>query len=72
LKEQLDLYYDLFYKFSNEKIIKISDIDKKRYFDVKNVYKKAKSDEEKEIFHHLRVITRYINALSELRIEMEF
>lgn len=72
VKEQLDLFYDLFYKFDKDKVIRISDIDKKRYFDVLNVYKRAKGDDEKEIFHHLRIITRYINSLLELRIEMEF
>lgn len=72
VKAQLDLFYDLFYKFDKDKVIKISDIDKKRYFDVRNVYRRAKNDDEKEIFHHLRIITRYINALTELRIEMEF
>jgi hypothetical protein len=36
-----------------------------------SVYKKAK-EEEKEILHHLRMIGRYVNALLELRIEMEF
>lgn len=72
VKEQLDLYYDLFYKFDREKINRISEIDAKRYFDVLNVYKRTKMDGEKEIFHHLRIITRYINSLLELRIEMEF
>ena len=50
----------------------MSELDKSRYFSVEEVYKKVKKDEEKEIFHHLRIITRYINALTELRIEMEF
>lgn len=72
VKEQLDLFYSLYYKFEQEKINKISDIDKKRYFNVSTLHKKIKESEEKEIFHHLRVITRYINALTELRIEMEF
>jgi hypothetical protein len=35
------------------------------------IYKKA-SEDEKEIFHHLRMIGRYINSLMELRIEMEY
>lgn len=72
IKEQLDIYYSLFYKFDKEKVIKISGIDSERYFNVKKVYKKTKSEEEKEIFHHLRAIAKYINALLEIRIEMEF
>lgn len=71
LKEQLDLFYELYYKFNREKIIRMSEIDKERYFGVKEKYKEIKTEEEKEIFHHLRVIARYINALVELRIEME-
>jgi len=43
-----------------------------RYFTVTDTRKKTKDDDVKEIFHHLRVIARYINALTELRIEMEF
>jgi len=72
IKEQLDLFFILFYKFDKEKIIRISEIDKERYFNVKEKYKETETSEEKEIFHHLRIITRYINALTELRIEMEF
>lgn len=72
IKKQLDLFYELFYKFDKEKVLEISKIDRERYFEVKEVYKKKISEQEKEIFHHLRVIARYINALLELRIEMEF
>ena len=72
IKQQFDLFYEIFYKFDDNKIIKMSELDKSRYFNVENVYKKVKKDEEKEIFHHIRIITRYINALTELRIEMEF
>lgn len=70
-KEQIDLYYELFYKFDKEKLAKISEIDKETYMHVPGLYRKA-SEEEKEIFHHLRIISRYLNALVELRIEMEF
>ena len=72
IKQQFDLFYEIFYKFNKEKVIQMSELDKGRYFNVEEVYKKVKKDEEKEIFHHLRIITRYINALTELRIEMEF
>lgn len=72
IKQQIDLLYDLFYKFDLKKINDISKIDKQRYFDFGKMYKKTKTEEEKEIFHHFRVIAKYINALVELRIEMEY
>jgi phosphate uptake regulator len=72
VKEQIDLYYDLFYKFDIEKITKISSIDKKSYDNFSTIFNKEKSRESDLIFHHLRMIGRYINALIELRIEMEF
>ncbi len=71
VKEQFDVYYDLFYKFDKNKIKKLSEIDSKLYFKVPEMYKKA-TEHEKEIYHHLRIIERYINALLELRIEMEY
>ncbi len=71
IKEQIDNYYDLYYKFDKEKIKKISELDKKTYMDFPRLYKRA-NEEEKEIFHHLRMIGRYINSLLELRIEMEY
>ncbi len=71
IKEQIDSFYDLFYKFDKEKIKKVSEIDSRTYMVFPEIYKKS-SEEEKEIFHHLRMISRYINSLLELRIEMEF
>ena len=71
VKEQIDNYYDLYYKFDKEKIKFISQVDQKTYIDVPKLYKKA-NEEEKEVFHHLRMIGRYINSLLELRIEMEY
>jgi phosphate uptake regulator len=72
IKEQLELYFKLFYKFDREKIIRISEIDSSRYFGVKDKFKETETNEEREIFHHLRIIARYINTLTELRIEMEY
>jgi len=71
VKEQIDTYYNLFYNFSEEKIKRISKLDKEIYLHVPDMYKKANED-EKEVFHHLRIIGRYLNSLMELRIEMEF
>jgi phosphate uptake regulator len=72
LKEQFDLYYDIFYRFEKEKLLQMSELDQKRYFGVNDVSKKIKEDDAKEIFHHFRVIARCLNSLVELRIEMEF
>lgn len=71
VKDQFDNLYLLFYKFNKETVKKIAEIDKEIYFSVPEIYKKA-NEHEKEIFHHLRIISRFINALMELRIEMEY
>ena len=70
-KQEVDAFYDIFYKYDKEKIKLISEIDKELYFNIGKIYKKA-TEEEKEIIHHLRMINRYINSLTELRIEMEY
>ncbi len=69
--DTFNIYYDLFYKFDPEKVNKISNIDKEIFLEAAELYQKANED-EKEIFHHLRMIGKYLNALTELRIEMEF
>lgn len=71
IKEMLDEFYNLFYKFDEKKINRISEIDQKIHFNIADFYKKASQDEA-EVFHHLRIIPRYVNALVELRIEMEY
>lgn len=72
-RTQIDKYYELFYKFNLENVKKISDYDKKMHKaeTMPKMYKIATED-EKEVFTHLRRISRYIAALVELRIEMEF
>lgn len=72
VKEQLNLFYEVFYKFNQSTINKMSELDKNRYFNVDNVSRKVKKEEEIELFHHIRIITRYLNTLTELRIEMEY
>ena len=71
VKESLDLYENIFYEFSKEKIKKISRLDQEMYVLAPELYRKS-GEEEKEVLHHLRVVRRYLNALLELRIEMEF
>ncbi|MFZ1971136.1 MAG: AbrB/MazE/SpoVT family DNA-binding domain-containing protein [Candidatus Nanoarchaeia archaeon] len=74
--EQLDRFYEFYSKFSREKLKELSESDTELYFFLPKLYKKSsktslKSD-ELEIFHHLRKIVEYVNALTELRVEMEF
>lgn len=71
IKEQIENYYTLFYKFDPKTVKSISELDQKIYLEVPTMYKKTNED-EKEIFHHLRMISKYINSLTELRIEMEY
>lgn len=71
VKKLIDAYYDLFYKFDNEKVKMLSKLDSTAYQLYPSFYKKA-TEEEKEVFHHLRMISKYVNALLELRIAMEF
>ncbi|MDP1728793.1 MAG: hypothetical protein Q8L27_01160, partial [archaeon] len=71
IKKQLEIYYDLFYKFDNAKVAALSEVDHELYLGASSLYKKA-DEEEKELFHHLRMIAKNINALVEIRVEMEF
>lgn len=71
VSEQIDSYYDLFYKYDKEKVNLISKLDQETYFGTPDYFKKFGED-EKELFYHLRMVGRYINALTELRIEMEY
>lgn len=75
--EHFNNFYDLFYKFDSSKVVAMSKRDMDIYFYLPKLYQKKNnksklSDSELEIFNHLRRITRYTNALIELRIEMEF
>jgi phosphate uptake regulator len=70
VKKEVDLYYDLFYKFDEKKVMLMSNFDQETYFSTVN--NKIKKPEAKELFHHIRIINRYLNSLLELRIEMEY
>ncbi len=75
--EQINSYYNIFYNFTKSKALDISKRDMEIYFYYPKIYKKKPGkkselhDDELEILNHFRRITRYINALTELRIEME-
>ncbi len=76
--EQFNQYYEVFYKFEKQKIVDMSKNDINIYFYLPGLYKKKPgkrselTDDELEVFNHFRRIGKYINALTELRIEMEF
>lgn len=76
--EQFNMYHNLFYKFDKSKVVEISNKDFEIHSYLPEFYKKSHkkkpslSDDELEIFTHFRRISKYINSLLELRIEMEF
>ena len=62
------LFSSLFYNFKKEKMIQLYEDTEK----LKVKIKKSKfSDEEKEIVHHLKKISRFITDLLQLRIDLE-
>jgi len=72
----LNEFYEFYYDYSNNKLVKLSDRDIEIHSYLPKFYKKKSgktqlSDEELEIFNHLRIITKFINALVELRVEIE-
>lgn len=78
IQRQSNEFYKLYYEFSQDKVEEISKIDIETHFFLPKFYKKQNgkqsklSDDELEIFNHFRRISKYINAATELRIEMEF
>lgn len=71
IKKEIALYQELFYHFDKDKVMEIADLDRSIYFQFHKLYQKS-NEGEKEVFNHLRRISRYINSLMELRIEMEY
>jgi len=76
ITKQVDELYHLYYDFNRERLSVISNA----YLDVR-IYKASKAKmhgeykwtkEEAEVINHLSRIGRYVKALTELRIEMEF
>lgn len=78
IMDLFEMYYDLFYKFDREKVINFFNQDNKLYFQFPKMYKRTKNGQsglsvnEIEVINHFRRILKFINALVELRIEMEF
>ena len=76
--ENFNKFYENFYTFDKKNIMELSKNDIQIHFYLPDLYKKKPgkkselSDDELEIFNHFRRIGKYINALTELRVEMEF
>ena len=76
--QQLNAFYSLFYSFNKEKVIEMSKRDYDVHFYLPKLYYKESKKEiklseiELEIFNHFRRMSKLINALTELRLEMEF
>ena len=75
---QFKNFYELFYNFSKDKVIRLSkeDFDIHSYLPKlyrKDLGKKSRlTDTELEIFNHFRRISVLINSLIEIRVEMDF
>lgn len=76
--EQFNKFYDLYYNYDKSKLMSLSKTDMEIHSYLPRLYKKKPnkkselSEDEKEIFNHLRTIGKYINALVELRVGMEY
>ena len=72
--KQVNDFYNLYYNFSRENLIAISDDNLIIRLHKENRAKKGEklSVEEYQIMSHLARVGRYVKALIELRIEMEF
>jgi len=71
VKEHFEMYYGFFYKFDREQTINFGRKDFEIYskhFEIK----KNLSEESKSIAHHFMMISKFLLALAEIRIEMEF
>ena len=77
-QDHFNQFYNLFYQFDQNKALAMSKRDMDIYFYLPELHKKKSgkisglSYEELEVYSHFRRISRYLNALVELRIEMEF
>jgi len=70
VNEQFKAYLDLFYSPKREKAIKMFEKDVELTLVVKKLLEKS-NDDEKELLHHLKKITRTILSLTELAIDIK-
>ncbi len=71
VKEHFEMYYKLFYKFERETAIKFGENDFKIYNDHFK-WKEESNKDARSIRRHFMQISKFIFALVELRIEMEY
>jgi phosphate uptake regulator len=71
VREHFKLYYQLFYKFNKETVIKFGENDFKIY-DEHFAWKESKNKNAQSIRRHFMQISKFILCLLELRIEMEY
>lgn len=71
VKEHFNNYYDLFYKYDKDKVIKFGEDDFKIYNDHFG-WKDSTHKDAKSIKRHFMQISKFIFCLMELRIEMEY
>ena len=70
INKQLNLFYELFYKFEEKRIIEICKLDKQLIADINKLLPKLNNDEMK-VIHHLKKIRRSMIDLLQLRIDLE-
>lgn len=71
-KEHFEKYYNLYYKFNREDLIKFGENDIEIYKLNNNKKSKTLSPNARSIIRHFIIIKNTILALAELRIQMEF
>jgi len=71
IRKHFEIYYELFYKFDREQTINLGKNDCEIYNNYFNLKKKLEG-ESKSIARHLMLISKFILALTELRIQMEY
>jgi len=70
INDQFKAYYELFYSPKREKAIKIFENDAELSATVKKLFPKS-TNEEKELLHHLKKISRFVISLTELAIDLK-
>lgn len=68
--QQLETYHELFYNFERSKAIKIFENEEAFTIAAKKLFEKG-TDQDKELLHHLKKITRFIVSLAELAIDLK-
>ncbi len=71
VKKHFELYYSLYYKFSNDMAIRFGKMDMDVYEKHYKIKEKVKG-ESRSIMKHLMMISKFTLALVELRTEMEY